>query len=152
MTVKVDELLPSAADCNKKMAEAEAAKASEYMRKQAEVEAEKKALLDKLKSPSGVSDEERLKRAAAIVNRAVGNGLTEVQVGRFPNSLFSDRGRAINQQEPGWEKTLTGLPKELFEFWKQYLQPKGYRIKFQIVDWPDGKPGDIGISLSWGSK
>jgi hypothetical protein len=152
MTVKVDDLLPSAADCNKKMAEAEAAKASEYMRKQAEVEAEKKSLLDRLQGPSGVSDEERLKRAAAIINRAVGNGLTEVQVGRFPNSLFSDRGRAINQQEPGWEKTLTGLPKELFEFWKQYLQPKGYRIKFQIVDWPDGKPGDIGISLSWGAK
>jgi hypothetical protein len=82
MNVKVDELLPSAADCNKKMAEAEAAKASEYMRKQAPVEAEKKALLDKLKGPSGISDGERLKRAAAIINRAVGNGLTEIEVGR----------------------------------------------------------------------
>jgi hypothetical protein len=51
MNVKIDELLPSAADCNKKMAEAEAEKASEYMRKQATVEAEKKALLDKLKGP-----------------------------------------------------------------------------------------------------
>jgi hypothetical protein len=152
MNAKLDELLPSAADCNKKMAVAEAERASEYMRKQQAVEAEKKALLDKLKGPSGVSDEERLKRAAAIINRAVSNGLTEVEVGRFPNTLFSDRGRAINQQEAGWEKTLTGLPKELFEFWKQYLQPKGYRIKFQIVDWPEGKPGDIGISLSWGGK
>jgi hypothetical protein len=152
MNAKLDELLPSAADCNKKMAVAEAERASEYMRKQQAVEAEKKALLDKLKGPSGVSDEERLKRAAAIINRAVNNGLTEVEVGRFPNTLFSDSGRAINQQEAGWEKTLTGLPKELFDFWKQYLQPKGYRIKFQIVDWPDGKPGDIGISLSWGGK
>ena len=149
MNVKVDELLPSAEDCTKKMAEAEAAKASEYMRKQAAVEAEKKALLDKLKGPSGVSDEERLKRAAAIINRAVSNGLTEIEVGRFPNTLFTDRGRAINQQEPGWEDTLTGLPKELFEFWKQYLRPKGYKIKFQIADWSGGKPGDIGISLNW---
>src|SRR5262249_58574875 len=152
MSVKTDELLPSAADCQKRMVEAEAAKASEYVRKQAAVDAEKKALLDKLKGPSGVSDDDRLKRAAAIINRAVNNGLTEVEVGRFPNSLFTDHGRAINQQEAGWEKTLTGLPKELFEFWKQYLQPKGYRIKLQIVDWPDGKPGDIGISLSWGQK
>ncbi|MFY9684663.1 MAG: hypothetical protein WAJ88_02595 [Pseudolabrys sp.] len=152
MNVKIDELLPSAADCNKKTAEAEAAKASEYIRKQATVEAEKKALLDKLTGPSGVSDEERLKRAAAIINRAVNNGQTEIEVGRFPNTLFSDRGRAINQQEAGWEATLTGLPKELFEFWKQYLQPKGYRLKFQIVDWPGGKPGDIGIALSWGEK
>ncbi|MFZ1196946.1 MAG: hypothetical protein WCF80_05265 [Pseudolabrys sp.] len=148
----VDELLPSAADCNKKMALVEAEKASEQMRAQAAVEAEKKALFDKLKSPSGVSDDERLKRAAAIIARAVNNGLTEVEVGRFPNSLFTDRGRAINQQEVGWEATLTGLPKELFEFWKQYLQPKGYRLRYQIVDWPEGKPGDIGITLSWGQR
>jgi hypothetical protein len=152
MNVKVDELIPSAVDCNKKMAEAEAAKASEYMRKQAAVEAEKKALLDKLSGPSGVSDDERLKRAAAIISRAVNNGQTEVEVGRFPNSLFTDRGRAINQQEAGWENTLTGLPKELFAFWKQYLQPKGYKIKFQIADWSGGKPGDIGISLNWSAK
>jgi hypothetical protein len=152
MNVKTDELLPSAQDCNKRMAEVEAAKASEYIRKQAAIDAEKKALLDRLKEVSGVSDEERMKRAAAIINRAVNNGLTEIEVGRFPNSLFTDRGRAINQQEAGWDETLTGLPKELFQFWKKYLQPKGYRIKFQIVDWPEGKPGDIGISLAWGAK
>jgi len=148
----VDELLPSAADCNKKMALVEAEKASEQMRKQAAVEAEKKALMDKLKGPSGVADDERLKRAAAIINRAVNNGLTEIEVGRFPNSLFTDRGRAINQQEAGWEETLTGLPKELFDFWKKHLQAKGYRLRYQIVDWPEGKPGDIGITLSWGQK
>jgi len=143
------DLLPTATECAKKMAEAEAEKASEYLRAQAAADAEKKALLEKFRGPSGVSDEERLKRAAAIINRAVGNGLTEVEVGRFPNKLFTDQGRAINQQERGWEETLTGLPKELFEFWKKYLQPKGYRIKFQVADWPDGMPGDIGVTLSW---
>lgn len=148
----IGDLLPSAAECTKKMAEAEAEKASEYLRRQAAADAEKKALLEKLKAPSGVSDEERLKRAVAIINRAVSNGLTEVEVGRFPNSLLTDHGRAINQQESGWEQTLTGLPKELFEFWKKYLQPKGYRIKFQIADWPDGRPGDIGVTLSWGKN
>jgi hypothetical protein len=152
MNTKADDLLPTAADCSKRMAVAEAEKASEYIRRQAAVDAEKKALLDKLKEPSGVSDDERLKRAAAIVHRAVNNGLSEIELGRFPNTLFTDRGRAINQQEKGWEETLTGLPKELFEFWKKYMQPRGYRIKFQIVDWPGGKPGDIGISLSWGEK
>ena len=152
MNTKADDLLPTAAEMSKRMAVAEAEKASEYMRKQAEVDAEKKALLDKLKEPSGVSDEERMKRAAAIVNRAVNNGLSEVEVGRFPNTLFTDRGRAINQQEKGWEETLTGLPKEIYQFWKKYMQPRGYRIKFQIVDWPGGMPGDIGISLSWSEK
>ena len=27
------------------------------------------------------------------------------------------------------------------------MQPRGYRIKFQIVDCPGGMPGDIGISV-----
>ena len=150
MTVVAEDLLLSAEDCKKRMAEAEAEKASEYVRKQTAAEAEKKALLDRLQQPSGVSDDERLRRAAAIINRAVNNGLTEVLVGRFPNTLCNDGGRAINQQEPGWENTLTGLPKELFQFWKKYLQSRGYRIKFQIVDWPNGMPGDIGVTLAWG--
>jgi hypothetical protein len=152
MNTKADDLLPSAEECSKRMAAAEAEKASEFIRKQAAVDAEKKALLDKLTGPSGVSDDERLKRAAAIINRAVNNGLTEIEVGRFPNTLFTDRGRAINQQEKGWEETLTGLPKELYEFWKKHMQARGYRLKVQIVDWPGGMPGDIGMSLSWSKK
>ncbi len=91
-----------------------------------------------------------MKRAATIIKRAMDNGLTEVFVGRFPNNLATDRGRAIGQMEHGWETTLTGLPKEIFEFWKKYLQPRGYKIKFQIVDYPGGIPGDIGITLNWG--
>ncbi len=149
MANALDDLLPSAAECTKKMALAEAEKAAEYARKQAEAEAEKKALLERLQKPSGISDEERLKRAASIINRAVASGLMEVELGRFSNQLFTDRGRAINQQEADWEGTLTGLPKEFFEFWKKYLQPKGFRIKYQIADWPEGRPGDISITLSW---
>jgi hypothetical protein len=146
-----DEGLPSAADCRKKTAEMEAEKASEYVRREAAAQAERKALLDQFTKPSGVSDEERMKRAAAIVRRAVNNGLSEVEVWRFPNHLCTDHGRAINQQEPGWENTLTGLPKELYEFWKTHMQPRGYRIRFQIVSWPGGMPGDVGVTLAWGS-
>ncbi len=147
--MNLDALLPKAADCQRQIAEVEARKAAEYLRKQAAAEAEKKALIDQLARPSGVSDDERAKRAAIIIKRAVDNGLTEVQVGRFPNSLFTDGGRAINQMEPGWENTLTGLPQELFRFWQQYLKPRGYKIKFQIVDFPNGMPGDIGVTLNW---
>jgi hypothetical protein len=149
MANTMDDLLPKAADCRKTVAQIEGEKASEYVRVQAAKEAEKKALLDQFSKPSGVSDEERMKRAAVIIKRAVKNGLTEVEVGRFPNRLCTDSGRAINQQEPGWENTLTGLPKELFQFWKLHLQPRGYKVRFQIVDWPEGKPGDIGMTLGW---
>src|SRR6188474_1719322 len=145
-----DDLLPKAVDLRMKIAKVEAEKASDFISKQAAAEAEKKALLEKLENPSGVSDEERMKRAAVIIKRAISNGLSEVEVGRFPNRLCTDRGRAINQLEPGWEDTLTGLPRELFQFWKVHLQPKGYRIKFQIADWPNGMPGDFSITLGWG--
>jgi len=81
---------------------------------------------------------------------SVRNGLTEVQVYRFPNTLCTDKGRAINQQEPGWENTLTGIPKEIFQLWTDYLKPRGYRISYQIIDFPEGLPGDIAITIAWG--
>jgi len=141
----IDELLPSAKDCLRHVARAEA----EEAKKQDKVEAEKKKLLDQFLKPSGVSDDERLKRAASIIKRAVRNKLTEVEIGRFPNQLCTDRGRAIIQGEAGWEKTLTGLPKELHQFWQKHLEPLGYKIHVRVVDYPNGLPGDIGIALSW---
>lgn len=149
MATDMEDILPTAKDCLRKSAEMEAEKAAEYMRKRQAAEAEKKELMDRLAKPSGVSDEERMKRAGAIIKRAVSNGLTEVEVGRFPNSLCTDKGRAINQMEPGWEDTLTGLPKELYRFWKAHLEPRGYRLKYQIAEWPNGMPGDISITLVW---
>jgi hypothetical protein len=146
----VDGVLPTAVDLMKKIAASEAEKASEYMRRKAAADAEKKALLDQLSEPSGVSDEERMKRAAAIINRAVSAGNTEVQIGRFPNQVCTDRGRAIIQREPGWPETLTGLPKELYHFWERHLRKRGYKLRFEVVDYPGGMPGDIAMTLSWG--
>jgi hypothetical protein len=142
--------LPTAKSLMKEIAQREADKASEFMRRQAAAEAEKKALVERLSKPSGVSDEEGIKRATIIIQRAAANGLTEVQVARFPNTLCTDHGRAINNQEPGWENTLTGFPKELFLFWQKHFRPKGYKLRFQIVDFPQGMPGDVGVTLSWG--
>lgn len=132
------------------MALAEAEKASAAVRAMEKEQAEKQALLGRLSKPSGVSEEEAMKRVAAIIQRAVRNGRSEVQVLRFPNALCTDRGRAINQQEKGWEKTLTGLPKEMYGFWERQLRPLGYKLRFEVVDFADGVPGDIGITLKWG--
>jgi len=152
MAASADKLsfsLPTAKEVMEKLALAEAEKASAAARRQAELEAEKKLLLEKITKPSGVTDEEALRRVATIIERAAANGLTEVQVYRFPNALCTDRGRAINQQEPGWETALTGLPKEMYQFWERQLRPRGYKLRFQIVDFPDGVPGDVGITLKW---
>lgn len=75
--------------------------------------------------------------------------MTEVLVYRFPNTLCTDKGRAINQMEKGWETTLTGIPKEIFQLWTDYLKPRGYHIAYQIIDFPGGMPGDIGVTISW---
>jgi hypothetical protein len=64
--------------------------------------------------------------------------------------LCTDGGRAINQQEPGWENTLTGRPKEIYQLWAKYFRPRGYRLRVEIVDFPGGMPGDIGMTLKWG--
>lgn len=143
-------MLPSAKAIMQKIAQAEAEKASDEMRRRAQEEAEKKALVDRLSKPSGLSDEDVMKKAAVIIERAAKNGLTEVEVYRFPNSLCTDRGRAINQQEKGWEATLTGIPKEIYEFWNRRLRPLGYKLRVQIVDFSSGVPGDVGITLKWG--
>jgi hypothetical protein len=132
-----------------KIALAEAEEASKQMRVRAEAEAEKKALLDQLTKPSGLSDEEAIARAIKIIERATKNRLTEVQVHRFPNQLCTDKGRAINQQEPGWENTLTGVPKEIYQLWDKYFRPRGYKLRVQIVDFPGGVPGDVSMTLSW---
>jgi len=140
---------PNVSDLKKRIAEIQGEKASEYVRVEAAKAAEKQALIDQLTKPSGVADDERMKRAASIIKRAVESGLTEIEIGRFSVKLCTDGGRALNQQEKGWEKTLTGLPKELYDFWKAHLQPRGYKLRAQIATWPGGMPGDMGLILAW---
>jgi hypothetical protein len=128
---------------------AEAEEAKKQAHAQAEAEAEKKALIEQLRKSSGTSDEEAIRRGLEIINRAIKNRLTEVELIRFPNELCTDKGRAINQQEPGWENTLTGEPKEIYQFWDKYFRPRGYKLRVQIVDFPGGLPGDVGMTVSW---
>jgi len=149
MTSKLDDLLPPAKDFMKKIASAEADDAARAARQHQRAEAEKRKLLEQFEKPSGVSDEERIRRAVVIIERAVRNGKTEVQIIRFPNDICTDHGRAINQGEPGWESTLTGLPKELYEAWAKYFRPRGYKLRAEIVDFSGDRPGDIGLTLSW---
>lgn len=146
----IDDLIPNATQIRKEAALKEAEKADQYVRLAAAAEAEKLALIERLGKPSGKSEEEKIQLASTIIQRAVRSGLTDVQVYRFPNTLCTDKGRAINQMEKGWENTLTGIPKEIFQLWTDYLQPRGYRIAYQIIDFPGGVPGDVGITISWG--
>jgi hypothetical protein len=149
MTNNPDALLPSAKEVMQQIALAEQEEAEKQARAQAEAEAAKKALIEQLSKSPGTSDEEAIRRGSEIIHRAIKIRLTEVEIIRFPNELCTDKGRAINQQEPGWENTLTGAPKEIYQFWVKYFRPRGYKLKVQIVDFPGGLPGDIGMTVSW---
>jgi hypothetical protein len=149
MTNNPDALLPSAKEVMQQIALAEAEEANKQAQAQTEAEAAKKALIEQLSKPEGTSDEEAIRRGSEIIRRAIKNRLMEIEIIRFPNELCTDKGRAINQQEPGWENTLTGAPKEIYQFWDKYFRPRGYKLRVQIVDFPGGLPGDIGMTVSW---
>ena len=149
MPDKIDDLLPNAKEIQKQTAVKEAEKAEQQARATAAADAEKKALIETLGKPSGLSEAEKVKLASSVIQRAVRNSLTEVLLYRFPNILCTDKGRAINQHEAGWERTLTGIPREIFQLWNDHLKSRGYRISYQTIDFTGGMPGDIGIAISW---
>ena len=62
----------------------------------------------------------------------------------------TDKGRGINNADKDWPETLTGRPRQAYEFWRDHLRPAGYRLKAMIIEWPGGLPGDVGFFLQWG--
>jgi len=83
------------------------------------------------------------------VHDAAEGGASEIMIGKFPCALCTDGGRKINAPEESWPDTLQGIAREFFEFWERNLKPRGFRLRVQILDFPGGKPGDVGAFLSW---
>jgi hypothetical protein len=137
----------SAADLRRRMAEREAAKAAEEVRRLKEQEEKQK----EFHKPADRTPEQLMERVMELVNRAADRGQSEVQVYRFPNSLCTDRGRRINNSEPDWDRTLEGRPRAGYEFWRDHLRPLGFHLRAQVLEYPGGMPGDIGF-FSPGSK
>ena len=79
-------------------------------------------------------------------------GLTESMLIRFPSQLCTDGGRAINAPDPGWPQTLRGEPADVYRRWRNELHPRGFRIAAQVIDFPEGLPGDAALFLMWGKK
>jgi hypothetical protein len=88
-------------------------------------------------------------RVSRVVSGAAERGEREVLALRFPSQYCTDGGRAINNFEPDWPTTLTGFAKRAYEFWRKELEPHGYKLRAQIMDFPGGMPGDVGIFLKW---
>ncbi len=88
-------------------------------------------------------------RLNAAIRRAVENGLSEIQIMTFPAAWTSDHGRRINNNEPDWPESLEGFAKRAYEFFVREMQPLGFKARAQILNYPNGLPGDVGIFLSW---
>src|SRR6202048_1934104 len=96
----------SVADLKRRMAEREAAKAAEELRRMREHEEKQKAVMAEFHKPPERTPEQLMQLVTTLVNHAAAGGQTEVQVYRFPNQMCKDRGRAINNFEADWEQTL----------------------------------------------
>src|SRR4029077_6141778 len=88
-------------------------------------------------------------RVNAVVRRAAEQGLHEVQVVTFPASYCNDQGRRINNTEPDWPDSLQGFAKKAHEFFEAELKPLAYSSRAQVLNYPEGRPGDVGLFLSW---
>ena len=89
----------------------------------------------------------------ALLHRAreaAERGEREFMLLRFPSDLCSDGGRAINSALPDWPRTLRGEAAELYVRWETNSKPRGFRLIARVLDFPGGKPGDIGLFLGWG--
>ena len=81
---------------------------------------------------------------------AAEHGAKEFLLLRFPSGLCGDGGRKIGLSEAGWDTTLRGEAAELYDRWERALKPGGVGLEARILDYPGGKPGDVGLFLIWG--
>ncbi len=140
--------VPSASELRMKMLEKEM-RAMEESRKARERAQEEHAKFTDGFLKGQVSEGERAKIRQLVMN-AVAQGHMEAMVYSFPSSLCADDGRAINSGDRDWPKTLQGKAKQLYDRYKEFAQPQGYKLKAMVINFPGGVPGDIGFFLSWG--
>jgi hypothetical protein len=148
-----DETFMSAADLRNYMTEMQMAKASKEVDVMGRADKAREALIKSLSTPIEVTPEkiqEVTQNLLYKLRSAAKRGQTELMVLRFPTALCSDKGRAINNADSDWPETLSGRPRQAYEFWRDHLRAAGYRLSATVIDWPGGMPGDVGFFLRWG--
>ena len=102
------------------------------------------------------------------IRAAFERGENEYMLASFPSSFCTDGGRAIanayvppinpptkedlereEREGPAWLDTMPKGARPVYEFWKNELKPGGFRFNVRIINFPDGKPGDVGIFFAW---
>jgi hypothetical protein len=90
-----------------------------------------------------------LQHVFGMVRKAVESGEKEVMVLHFPSDFLPDSGRRISIGSKDWTQHLSGFAAQAYSFYEKELQPRGFRLAASIINFPDGKPGDVGFFLRW---
>jgi len=80
---------------------------------------------------------------------AAKEGQYEIEVMEFSSDFCLDGGRAINNNEKDWPRTLQGKAKSFYDLWQELGKPQGYRLKARINNYPRGFIGDISLFVDW---
>ena len=94
-------------------------------------------------------DEDMIETTVKRLKKAAEAGKSKTIAYRFPSEACLDRGRSINNALPKWENSLVGQLREFFNFYRQELRPKGFKLQAEILNYPGGKLGEVGFTISW---
>ena len=134
-------------DLNEIIGDAEIKKMEEERRKGEKKESQQRELREAFMSRD--VHPEVMDRLNKVIRIAAEQGHKEVQVITFPASYCNDGGRRINNLLPDWPDSLEGFAKSAYEFYRKELRPLGYKLYAQVIDFPGGMPGEIGLFLKW---
>jgi hypothetical protein len=147
----VQDVFLSAADLKGLIEKQQQAKAATEKKRTEEAQAAKRAILEELEKPVQIT-EQQVANAVSKFRDAAAAGQNEMVVFSFPSQLCTDRGRMINNALEGWQETLVGKPRSIYEAWQRYLKDGGYRFHARVLNYVEGMPGDIGLVIVWGTS
>ena len=91
-----------------------------------------------------------IERFNSWVRRAAEQGRSEIEIMRFPSQYCNDKGRAITiWRRAGRSNALDGLARRVYDTYATHLQGQGYKIRAQILNYPEGNLGEVGIYIGW---
>jgi hypothetical protein len=134
-------------ELNKLQDERDTAAAREALEKERRTEQEQRELHEAFMSRK--IGPQALERFNAAVRKAAEDGRREIMIGQFPASWCSDGGRRINNNLEDWPDSLQGVAKQVYDYHIEHLSPLGYKMRVEVLNFPGGVPGDIGIFFRW---
>jgi hypothetical protein len=135
------------AELNKIEQEHESAAAREALEKKRRLEDDQRALHEAFMTRE--IGPEAIERFNAAVLKATEQGRREIMIGQFPATWTIDGGRRINNAQEDWPQSLQGVAKQVYEYHVKNLAPLGYKMRAEVLDFPGGMPGEIGIFFRW---